>query len=127
MSALPTLPARVENAQHLAELVSVNPDSWYASIKAFHDFATNQSHQIDHLDTELATKTSQNNELLVQIKQLQEQRDNKIRDHVTAHNRVIELKKDLQQVRSARDELASVTKYQEEKIKTYTKEILQLH
>jgi hypothetical protein len=112
MSALPDLPARVENAQQLAELVTADPGSWYLCISELHDFATTQATQNAHLNNVLSC--------------LQEQLDNKTLDYVATRNRIGELERDLQDMRSARDELAGATKYQDTQISKQTEEIFQL-
>jgi hypothetical protein len=112
MSALPELPARVENAQHFAELVSADPDAWYTCIGELHDCATKQPAQIVQLSDELH--------------HIQEQMDNKVLDLVASRTRTTELEKDLQDMRSARDKLAGITEYQDNQIARQLEEIIQL-
>jgi hypothetical protein len=107
-----TLPARVENAQHLAELVTADPDSWYLCIGELHDRA--------------ATQVTQNTQLNNELSRLQEQLDNKTLHHVATRTCIGELERDLQNMRSARDELAGATKYQDTQISKQTEEIFQL-
>jgi hypothetical protein len=99
MSALLELLARVENAQHFAELVSANPDAWYTCIGELHNCATKQPAQIVQLSDELYY--------------IQEQIDNKVLDLVASCTRTTELEKDLQDIRSAQDKLTSITEYQD--------------
>lgn len=112
MTALPELPARVENAQHFAELVSADPDSWYLCIRELHECATDQAAQVAYLSNKLP--------------ELQEQLDNKTLDVVAARTRIAELERYLQDMRSARDKLAGTTEYQDTQLSKQSEEIFQL-
>lgn len=112
MTALPELPARVENAQHFAELVSADPDAWYLCTAELHECATSQATQVAHLSNELP--------------KLQERLDNKTLDVVAARTRIAELERDLQDMRSARDKLAGTTEYQDTQLSKQHEEIFQL-
>jgi hypothetical protein len=52
--------------------------------------------------------------------------DNKVLDLVASRTCVTELEKDLQDMRSARDKLASITEYQDNQITRQLEEIIQL-
>jgi hypothetical protein len=81
MSVPPDLPARVENPQHLAELVTADPDSWYHCLSELHTYTTTQTTQSNLLDEE--------------ISRLQELLDNKILDNVATRTRLGELEREL--------------------------------
>lgn len=112
MSVPPDLPARVENPQHLAELVTADPDSWYHCLGELHRCATTQALQSNTLNEE--------------ISHLQEILETKTLDVVATRTRLGELERELQQMRSARDELVGTAKYQDTQIVRNTEEIFQL-
>lgn len=112
MPALSDLSIRVENAQHFARLVDTDPDFWCHCMGELHKYAVTQ-----------ATREAQ---LRGELFRLREQSDNKTLDVVAVRTRNAELERDLGIMRSARDELAGVTKYQDARISKCNEEIIQL-
>lgn len=119
MTTLPELPARVENAQHFAELVSNDPEAWYLCTAELHECATGLAAQVTHLSRELTLLNDQQSEL-------QEQLDNKTLENVAVRTRTAELERGLQNMRSARDKLAGTTEYQDTQLSKQSEEIFQL-